>query len=172
MPDPKNIQPVGGGQVGTIQDEAYKAGYTSGYYDSQGNARPPSGFTPQMMEKLFKCDLPKKKEEFDDFYFILPTVIGALPRITNINAGEYNEIIRDWEDIKDLSASEGAERVVQSDMIKLLFKLRLLPARGDFPLPGLTAVSAIISSHVRSEQKVTMPQAKEPERGWFGLVRR
>jgi hypothetical protein len=171
--DPRNIQPAGGtGQVATLQDEAYQLGYQSGYYDHQGNVRTPSAFTAQMMEKLFHCRLPETKEEYDEFFEMLPTIIAALPRITNINAEEFNELIRDWEDIKDLAASEGAERVVQSDIIKMIYKLRLLPARGDFPLPGLTAVSAIITTKQQSEQTVKMPQVQEKGGGWFGFMRR
>jgi hypothetical protein len=170
--DPKNIQAIGGSGASALQDAAFQEGYKSGYYDSQGNVRNPSTFTAQMMEKLFHCRLPEKKEDYDEFFSMLPTVIAALPRIPNINAEEFNELIRDWEDIKDMAASEGAERVVQSDIIKMIYKLRLLVARGDFALPGLTGVSAIITTKQQSEQTVKMPQAKEQGGGWFGFMRR
>jgi len=169
--DPKNIQPIGSG-ASALQDAAFQEGYKSGYYDSQGNVRSPSNFTAQMMEKLFHCRLPEKKEDYDEFFNMLPTIIAALPRITNINSEEFNELVRDWEDIKDMAASEGAERVVQSDIIKMIYKLRLLPARGDFPLPGLTAVSAAITTRQESKQQVTMPQVQEKGGfNWFGLRR-
>ena len=170
--DPRNIQPAGAAGSTMLQDAAFQEGYKSGYYDSQGNVRTPSTFTAQMMEKLFICRLPETKEEYDDFFKLLPTVIAALPRIVNINAEEFNELVRDWEDIKDMASSEGSERVVQSDMIKMIFKIRLLPARGDFPLPGMTAVSAIITQRQESKQQVTMPQVQEKPAGWFGLLRR
>jgi hypothetical protein len=172
--DPKNIQPAGGSGGGTavaLQDEAFKQGYASGYYDTQGNVRSPSTFTAQMMEKLFHCRLPETKEEYDEFYTMVPTVIAALPRIPNISQIDYNRVVRVWHDIREMSASEGAERVVASDIMQLIFELRLLVARGDTALPGITGVSAIITTRQVGEQTVKMPQQKESSGGFFGFLR-
>ena len=169
--DPKNIQPTGSGGALSIQEQAFQAGYTSGYYDQQGNLKSPTNFTAQMMDKLFHCKLPKEKKDYDEFYEMLPTVIAALPRIPNISQLEYKRVVRIWHDIREMSASEGAERVVASDLIQLIFELRLLVARGDFPLPGLTGVSAIITTKQENKQEVRMPQVKEQGGGFFGFLK-
>lgn len=170
--DPRNIEPVGAVEGQMSLDMALKEAYKSGYYDAQGNPKQPMNFTAQMMDKLFHCNLPKTKEEFDEYYNMLNIVMHALPRIPNINQFEYEDLRRDFEDLQDQSASEGLERVVAADSIKLLFRLRAAVSRGDVPLPGITGVSAIISSRQTQEMHVKMPQQEKQSKGIFGFLHR
>jgi hypothetical protein len=154
---PQNIQPV---DQPTLHDMILADAMAQA---QQSQMRVPGTFTAQMMDKLFSCKLPQKKEEYDEYYRMLPTLMAALPRIPNINKEVYTRFIRWFKDIQAMSASEGMARVVQSEVIEMIYELRLSAARGDIPLPGLTAVSSIISSRTTAEQKITMPQ--QPDSG-------
>jgi len=150
------------------QDPGYPA---AGYGYDAWAGRPTSNWNAAMMDTLFKCQLPKENDDFENYLELIRCVIDILPRIPNYNAEMYNEINRDFEDIIDRAHSEGRERVTASKMCKMIIKLRSIVPRGDFPLAGITGVSAIISSRIQSEQTVKMPQ---PERqssgGVFGVL--
>ena len=170
--DPRNIKASGSGGTQALVEQAYQEGQRSGYYNAQGQPLGPTGFTAQMMDKLFHCRLPDTKEEYDDFYSMISTVLAALPRIPNISEKEYTHQVRVWHDINEMSASEGVARIVASDIRQTLFELRLLVARGDVPLPGITGVSAIITTRQHQEQIVKMPQqSPEAAKGFLGFFR-
>jgi hypothetical protein len=165
QPSPQNIQPSG------TQPTMREIILSEAAEQLAAGGRIPGTFTAQMMDKLFHCCLPKKKEEYDEYYIMMDAVFQAAPRIPNINHIEYSRLRRDWQDIREMAGSQGMERVVASMMQQHLYDMRLLVSRGDIPLPGLTGVSAIITT--KQEQMLKMPQPKEPSSGGlFGFWRR
>ena len=170
--DPKNIRSFGEEAPAPLHETALAEAYRSGYYDSQGNPRSSSNFNHMMMETLFKCNLPKEHDDFEQFLPMIECVIGLLPRVPNYDAATYRQLNRKFADVVDEAHSEGLERVTASDMCKLILRLRSLVPRGDFPLIGLTGVSSIITSRQQSETTVKMPQQDTKSGGFFGFLQR
>ena len=140
----------------------------TGYYDAYAG-KPPAGWNAQMMQALFSCKLPDKNDDFENSLELIRTAIEILPKIPNYDAATYHELNRDFEDIIDRAHSEGRRRVVASKMCKMILKLRSLVPRGDYPLVGISGVSALISSRVQSEQVVKMPKQDDNGGGSFGF---
>jgi len=155
-----------------MQEEAIQASISQGQKNAYAG-QTVGGWTEAMMVRLFNTDLPARKEEYDEFYKMMPVVMAALPTIPNIPVDKYDHLVRVWQDIREQSASEGMERVTASDILQLLFEVKLLTARGDAPLPGLTGVSALITSRSQQEHVVKMPTQAEPSGGgFFGFLKR
>ena len=134
--------------------------------------RVPGNFNAQMMDKLFACGLPTEHSDFAEYEQMILCCINLLPRIPNYNLATFDNIIRNFEDLVDEAHSEGLERQTASDMTKMILYLRALVPRGDFPLQGLTGVSALITTNTKHDTTVKMPQQPEKQGGIFGFLKR
>lgn len=145
-------------EVATTQQQQ-----TSGYddYDYPGNTFrnvSPNDQAAQVRKAIFDVILPDEDADFELWIPMLVTAVDMVARIPGINQAVATDLNRRMEDIVELSHSGGMKRVVASKMQKLIFRLRSYVAVGDTPIPGMTGVSAMISSNVRQEQTIRMPQ--------------
>jgi hypothetical protein len=135
-------------------------------------ARAPNDQAAQVRAALFAIPLPTEKN-FQDWFPVLQASIDIVARIPGYDTKVYNELVRDMEDLVDRANSQGRRRIVASKMQKFIFKLRALVPKGDVPLVGMTAISAMITTNVNQKQyqEVRMPMTTPQTQSLFSGVK-
>jgi hypothetical protein len=138
-------------------------------YDPYMSRPSQSNWNVQMMLAVLDTKITPQTD-FDSYREMIAVVLDSLARIPNINSISVRRLNRDFADICDLASCQGTKRMVASRMQKVLFEIRSLMACGENQLPGITAVSAIITSRQQQEQTVRMPpQLPEQRKKIFGV---
>lgn len=122
----------------------------------------------QVREALFGCKLPTESD-FEEWFSTLAFAIDLVARIPGYDVSVYAELNRDMEDLVDRANSQGRRRIVASKMQKFIFKLRSLVAKGDAPIPGVTGVTAMITTNNNARQEIRMPQ-QTPQPNFLGGI--
>ena len=122
-----------------------------------------SNFNEAMMAAVLESGVTPETN-FDNYPVMYAIAVDLLARIPNIDRATHRRLNRDFADIVSLASCQGQRRVVNTRMQKLVFELRSLAACGDVALPGITAVSSIISSRQHVEQTLKATQQPLPER--------
>jgi len=149
-----------------VQSQPPQQGYDDGYDyppDPYIGKLSPNNFNAQMMNAVLDSKLTAETN-FDDYQVMLPILIDNLARIPNINQATVRRLTRDFADIVSLSSCQGQRRAVNTRLQRMLFEVRALAACGETQLPGLTAISSIISTRQHVDQTVKMPVQPQQER--------
>jgi hypothetical protein len=156
-------------QVAAQQDQ-YQDYPEPGYNypgDMWANQRP-NDQAAQVRQAIFEIEkMPSTDKEWQSWSLGVAAAIDAVARIPGIDSYDIDKLNRKFKFLINRANSQGCKAIVESRMQEFQFLLRSYVAKGDVPLPGLTGVGAMITTHTNQKQEIRYPT--QPQAG-FGLL--
>lgn len=185
-PDDWNPQPKGKMSYQELQEELALTRQDSDalmqeieYYkralaDDPWRANPHKTPQAEFADRLLRHRMPEdQKPSSDELWFTRSEMIELLALIPSLSTRDRNRFVRDWEDIETLSQGDGNQQIVRSRQERLLFEIQIARSVGATAIPGMTTTTALLTSRMESEQKISSPQVMKKPQGFLdGLLNR
>lgn len=137
----------------------------SGMFDTR-----PTGVDVYFLDRLIRVRLPPKKERIG-LWITHEDVLEQISLI-NLDANEYRGLMREYQELEDLAAGEGNEKVLQSDINAFMVKIEAMKARSDLVEKGPRERTLWVMHKTQQESVVRLPEESSTRSGFLSIFRR
>lgn len=162
---PPQQQPQQGQMVAQDQSGYYDDGF--GYYGNTFRGMQSSDQAAQVRQALFVLESLSPETDFHRWLEMFSVILDAAPRIPGISKEDYRSLSRRFKDIVERAHSQGRKRVLASKCQTILLDMRLLVSVSETPAIGMSGVGAMITTNVKQDQTIRMPQQPATAPGFW-----
>jgi hypothetical protein len=169
-PEQQAVQPQQGGQQAYYPQDDY--GYQ--YPGDMWAGRPSNDQASQVRQALFQTGFSEMSEEESKKWFLMmQAMVERVAKIPGMDASDVDKIYRKFKFLINRANSQGCTSIMETKAQELIMLIELHFSKADIPMPGLSAVGAMITTHTNQKQDMTMryPNQQQQAPGIMDLVR-